>query len=604
MSQDELEVVLEDLYGAGTFDSTGSFSVRADKARAKLANFRLQNPYSYIVHLYSFGYMAGAQEFSYSLGVRKSWLKFRGVNFDPDAWEDIFSYLLLAPQNRLEWAAHELALGLHSGAAAGVKRAVLTYGRRMAVVEGDRVQSRTTTDENPFLSVVLYHRRPFATLFGGLILRRPPPEESVLEEAVTRELWLERLEARRWIRRRQGPPEPPAGAVLNFHDQAGFVALGEADDLGKAQDSEIALSIRGRRFPLFIKFGKGKIVALHTDDTLSLDLSQASPLQNERFLGVRRALMERVGEVRTRLLFEKPEVLTDRERRTLVRQVSRNKRTRAELKEMHTILGLVRFNESRLAALLALEGRLEESAQLLREQLDRAQLPQGLRPDRFLDLAIVEARLGQSSAFKTWNEGYRLMESQYLDRKGHLVAEALESKLLWSTELGQEPAAAWSDWELARELKRHLGPEHPRLAETAERGAYLKWLHGSYEEALNLSVEALLIRVAHLGEGNPACGQALSLKAIAEKKLGLQEARTSARSRLSLMEAVYGPAHPETAASLNLQAWVEEEGESERASEILATAGVAAPAKGRSLVCFRGWFHSRAPWCCCYPLTI
>ena len=123
VSQDELEDVLEDLYGAGTFDSSGSFSVRADKAREKLANFRLQNPYSYIVHLYSFGYMSGAQEFSYSLGVRSSWMKFRGASFDPGMWDDIFSYLLFAPQDSREWAAHELALGLHSGTAAGGKRA-------------------------------------------------------------------------------------------------------------------------------------------------------------------------------------------------------------------------------------------------------------------------------------------------------------------------------------------------------------------------------------------------------------------------------------------------------------------------------------------------
>lgn len=604
VSQDELEDVLEELYGAGTFDSSGSFSVRADKAREKLANFRLQNPYSYIVHLYSFGYMSGAQEFSYSLGVRSSWMKFRGASFDPGMWDDIFSYLLFAPQNSREWAAHELALGLHSGTAAGVKRAVLNYGRRTAVVEGDRVFSRTTTDEDPLLSIVLYHRRPLSSLLSGLILRRPPPEDSVLEEAATSELWLEPLQAGRWIRRHQEPPKPPATAVLNLRDRAGFVALGVGDDLGKAQDSEIALSIRGRRFPLPIKFGKGKIVALHTDDTLSLDLSQSAPLQNDGFLRVRRALMERVGEVRSRLLVERPEVLTDRERRTLVRQVSRNKRTRAELQEAHSTLGMVKFNESRVAALSAMEGRLEESAQLLRDQLDRAGLPQGLRPDRLLDLATVEARLGKSSAFETWNEGYRLMESQHLDRKGHLVAEALESKLLWSSELGQDPEAAWSDWELARELKKHLGPEHPRLAETLERGAYLKWLQGSYEEALNLSVEALLIRIAHQGEGNPACGQALTLKALAEKKLGLQEALKTANLRLSLMEAVYGPDHPETAASLYLQARVEQQGVCERASQILATAGVAAPSEGKSVVCFRGWFHSRAPWCCCYPLEV
>ena len=67
---------------------------------------------------------------------------------------------------------------------------------------------------------------------------------------------------------------------------------------------------------------------------------------------------------------------------------------------------------------------------------------------------------------------------------------------------------------------------------------------------------------------------------------------------------VYGPDHPETAASLYLQARVEQQGVCERASQILATAGVAAPSEGKSEVCFRGWFHSRAPWCCCYPLEV
>lgn len=600
-----MEDVLEDLYGGGTFDSSGSFSVRADKAREKLAGFRLQNPHSYICHLFSFGYMAGAQEFSYSLGLRSSWLKFRGADFDSGIWDDVFGHLLLAPQNELEWAAQELALGLHSGQTAGLKRAVLRYGRRMIEVKGERVWSRTTTDEEPVLSIVLYHRRPLATLLGALLFGLIPPENKILEETVTTELWLDRLRPGQWIRRRRGALEPPDGGVLGTHGPGGFASIGEGDEMGNAQDSEISLSIRGRRFPLSVKFGKGKVVALHTDDFLPLDLSQSAPLQNERLLRARRTIMERVGELRSRLLVERPEVLSDRGRRTLVRQVSRSKRTRAELREAHSVLQLVRFNESRVAALLALEGRLEEAAALLSQQLERGDLPRGLRPDRFLDLATVQARLGKKSAFETWKEGYRLMESQHLDRKGHLVSEALESKLLWSSELGQTQAAAWSDWEMASELKKHLGPEHPRFAETLERGAYLKWTTGSYEEALELSLRALAIRVAHLGEGNPASGQALTLKALAERKLRLlKAARETSERRLSLMQAVYGPDHPETAASLHLQAWVEEQNASERACEILAAAGIATLSEGKNVVCFRGWFHSRAPWCCCYPLEV
>ena len=601
MSQDELEDVLEELYSAGNFDSSGSFRVRADKAREKLAQFRLQNRHAYICHLYSFGFMAGASRFTYSVGLRTTVLKFEGMEVELGMLEDIFSYLMISPQSAMEWAVHELALGLHSGQAAGVKRVVIDSGRWTVTVEGEQIRSRRDATDEPGFALVLHHRRTLGAILGGLLFRKESPEIAVLKEAVTPELWLDKIEPGRWIRRREDSPDPPESAVMGFHTGCGFVALGHS---GSESGDSVVLSIRGRRFPFSMKFGKGKVSAFHVDDTLTLDLSQSFPVYNDRFLQVRRILMDGVAEARTKLLFEKPECLDSRDRRTLVRQVSRSQRTRAELSEARAVLEIVRFNESRIAALSAMRGEFREAAELLRSQLEQAGFPDGLKPGRYLDLATVEASLGEKSAFQTWQRGYELMQAQHSERKGHLVSEALESKLLWSFELGQDFEAAWADWELARDLKKHLGPGHPRTAETLERGAYLKWLAGRPDESLDLAVQALAIRVEHLGEGNPAGGQALALKALAERSSGDEmAARRTASKRLALMLAVYGPDHPESAASHHLQAWTEGQGKSERATEILAAKGVYEPPL-RRLVCFRGWFHSRSPWCCCYPLAI
>jgi hypothetical protein len=604
MEQEELEDVLEELYGAGTFDSSGSFSVRADKAREKLAQFRLENPYSYVVHLFSAAYMAGAESFRISMGLWNSELEFKGARLPVETLKDIFASLLLSPQDAQEWAAHELALGLQSGPVGGLKRATVCSENHQVTVVGEKVEL-SSLEGGSDLRITLTHKRPLGICWNSLVLQKMLPEVQALVAAITPGLITGVVEQRGWKQAYEVSTQPPFDeGLLGISTPNGYVVLGQADGLGKGKDSKIELSIRGRRFNLPAKFGKGRVLALEKSDHLLLNLSQTAPIWSEEFLATRRRLMEQVDELRVRLLLERSDSLSSRDRRTLVRQVSRGQRGRADLEAAQSVLSQITYSEARVAAIKVMQGELNAAEELLSDELERGALPKGLRPVRYFDLATLYARQGESVALETWEKGYKLMEEQHLSRKSHLVSEAIENKLLWLLDLDVDFDSVWADWERASSLKKHLGKEHPRMAVNFERGAYLQWRSGGFEKALELTDKAEEIRVAHLGEGNPAVGQALALRALAANGAGDSKAALgTARRRLSMMRAVYGEEHPETAASLNLISWLETGRGAEQAASILEKRGVAEPFPGKVVVCFRGWFHSRSPWCCCYPLV-
>lgn len=603
VEREELEDVLEDLYGEGSFDSSGSFTLRADKAREKLARFQLENPFSYVVHFYSAGYMAGASSYRLSLGAWTSELEFQGATLPEHVLNDILSYLLISPVTPLEWSAHELALGLQSAPAAGVRKAVITTESCRVEIEDGKVrvgQGRGASG----VTVGLFHQRSLATLWSFWVRGRRLPEMVALESAIVGGQLSGTTRSGDALSVQTDRVNVPPGLVAES-TPGGYIVLGEENGLGSGRDSIVELNIRGRRFCLPVKFGRGRVRALERADSLALNLSQTEPVQTAEYLGIKRRLLDRVGELRSRLLLEHSERLSERDRKTLARQVSRGQRSRGDLDQAVALLSGMPYSESRLAALYAMRGDLTMAEELLQKDLQRSGLPAGLLPVRLLDLATLQARKGETSALDTWYRAFELLVDQHVSRKSHLVSEAIESKLLWLLDIVDEPDRAWAEWEQARDMKRHLGQEHPRMAALFERGSYLRWRMGDHRQALELATTAERIRVSHLGEGNPALGQAITLKSMACHQAGEREpALKLAERRMSMMEAVYGLQHPETAASLNLLSWLESRTGSTRSSQILAKRGIAEPFSGRVVVCFRGWFHSRSPWEISWPLAV
>lgn len=604
---DELEDALEELYQSGSLESTGSFRLSAEKAREKLSQSLFSNPASYILCLYSAGYMAGAQEFHLEVGIASSFLGFKGAHFDKTDLLDIFAHLLIVPESGQDWALKELALGLHTAPTAGVKAIqVRTREGRLVVKDGKTRFVGAVDTALDGVQIVIEHGRALWQSIRAFLNRGHLPELFVLRTSLCPMGKSGTMVSgpHRWAWPNENSKFEPwlVGKV-----ESGVVGLGAQGGLGSGKKSELLLSIRGRAFRERMRAGKERVTAEIRADHLALDLSQSAPLRSSEYLTIRRRITEKVCELREELLLSEEHKISEKERRFLSRQVTRNLRSAGALNKALSILQTMPFSYSRRASVLHLLGRTEQAKALLLESLSRENLPRGLRPSRLFDLAIYQARLKEREAFDTWQKGYDSVVEEHRERKGHLVADALEKKILWLSSHGADTAEAWGLWRQARELKAQLGQEHPRMAVTLELGAALRLAAHEFEEALDLAQRAHSIRLQTTGLGNPAVGPSLSLKALALKDVDSQQAFETALQRWELMQAVYGPEHPETAASHNLLALCSPgpagQEHFSRAHQVFQVAGIPQMEEGRVIVCFRAWFHTRSPWQACWPLT-
>lgn len=602
---DEFEDALEDLYGAGVYDSSGSFSLSAEKAQERLGHHVLLEPHDYVLHLFSAGYMAGAQAFAARLGVFRSELSFSGVRECPASLQDCFDFLLATPRTQQEWILHELGLGCHLAGAAGVKRLVVYWGKSGFVFAGGRKPESLSGSGREGLHIVLDHTLSLGK-FGRYFWGRHRPEADSLHNHVTPDVLDAEVTSgpRSWSWRVKECPwsNPPTQALAVAKIEEGWIALGEGETLGSATGSFIHLCVRGRRFLLPMKFGKGQVRGELRADILALDLSQSGLVQNEQVNGLRLRVLETVSRLRQEMLLEKPSLLSKTDRNTLVRQVSRDWRNRNRLREAQSLLQSVPYQRSKIACLLTLRGEIAEATSLLREDLDEERFPAGLKPGRMLDLATLLALSGDASAFSVWEKAHELFLAQHGQRKSHLVAESLESKLLWAMDLGLETSEAYRLWQEAAELKKPLGARHPRQAATWERGALVFFHQGKFEESVQAAQRAETILAEHHGRSNPIVGSALALEALSLWRLG-EDASKPARQRRELFAKVYGGEHPETIAAESLEALIAgNQMRLQDSRQRLSELGVGS--RQAVIVCFRGWFHTRAQWYCPYPLSI
>jgi hypothetical protein len=612
MADEDLEDVLEEFYGEGTFDSSGVFRLSAEKAREKLADFQLADPYQYVTHIVSAGLMAGATILDVKVGYFRSELWFADARFDPADFQELFSYLMWNPTSDREWALHELAIGAQAASRAQVLELTLSSPRVTPVsLRGGLNLKPLSSDKEQGLRVSVRHRRSLFFLYRSFVKGEPLPEFHRLKTdmATPGIAGTLRQGSRRWsfpsydeVRAHNLSTNPLAQTAV----EGGWVALGEAGGLGVKSRSRLVLYIRGRRYELPLKLIKGQVRAQVQADHLALDLSQSGPLRNAATLQIYQRVSEAAGDLQLQVLTSGEHDLTDRDQRTLARQVARSFRSRGYPRKCLSILERLKFEDSRRASIHCLLGEFELSELMIRKELGDDRLPEGLRPRRLLDLAVIQAHQRQRSALSTWQEGYDILVIQHMARKGHLVAEAVEKKLPWILDLGFTPEAAWQMWEEAFELKLHLGAEHPRMAETYELGSYLMLKMERHKKALEFALRSEEIRGKAAGLGNPVVGQSLVLRALAEWDTEKSEARQTALRRLAMMETVYGPSHPEVAASCNLLALFAEGEKREtlllRAQIILQERNLPVPSPGQVVVCFRGWFHSRSQWDCCWPL--
>ena len=603
----ELDEVLEDLYAAGEFDSTGSFRLSTEKALQKLGKFQLEKPAQYFCHLIAAGLVAGAEAVQVRLGASASTLWFRGAELPKDLLRDPYRHLLETPSNEASWAMRELAIALTSSKAGGVSRVEVSYpGVRQAEWEqGGHLKPLERGIQG--LLVRLTHRywpsRALQLLSGS-----SAPEMRIVKETmcfsgtpVSLEFgwksWSAPSAEDELVEHR--PKEPLAQKKI----EGGEICYGVAGQLGRKSNSAMNLIVRGRRFACRIRLGKAQVWAWIKADHLPLDLSQTAPLKGADFLAVQQRVISAFTELQYELLASEERPLDDYSFREIVRQLARGLRSEGRLPECLNVVSRLPREGSRKAAVLGIMGQFGEAEEILRKEIADGEFPEGLKPSRILDLATVQARLGRREALDTWSRAFELVRSHYSGRKDHLVADSMERKLQWSFEF-EELHKVWKEWEQALELMQHLGMSHRRTCSTLELGSYLSLLRKDYEKALELAAMAQQTRVAVMGAGNPLLGQSLVLRALAEWKLGSADAVETARRRYSMMETVYGKEHPETAASINLLSLVDPGWKERRSSghRILEEKGLWQPQE-EMILCFRGWFHSRSYWYQVVPLT-
>lgn len=581
--------------------------------------------------------MAGATSFEIQLGHFESTLQFPGAHLDRHELTQLFDYLLFTPATRNEWALHELAIGLKASTNAGVELARIEQNQQTILVKSDRceLEDRPSNLEPETLCLRLLHNRPWVDGIWRWLFRGTLPESRELLQSLSfspipGELTQGRLLLQVQANELEKIPVP--APLISGQLEHGWIAVGANGELGKRQPSNLTMVIRGRPFSQNLRLGRGNIQAVIRADDLRLDLSQSGPVQDSRYLAVVRPLTQEIEELRYRWLRDHPSPgPKDKTYRAIARQVVRSLRTKGRLTEALEVCQKAETSPSQLWNLHFVMGRPDEAVAVLQDELKQELSPHSL-DRRYLELATIEGGRGNPVALEYWERAYQSVKQRNQERRPHVVAECEESRLAWLPQFETNGKKLRELWERVLEGKRHLGEQHPRLAPTLELGAWLALQHPllkagkfadelllqirqgalppsqsgpwNYEEALKLAQRAYQIRREHRGEGDPASGRALSLMALSSHLLGSAEPNY-ALQRLSLMSTVYGPKHPDVAASHHLLAAVGQDPAEnlKEGARILAELELPQPEAPNRVVCYRGWFHSRSAWICTLPLT-
>ena len=578
--------------------------------------------------------MAGAESFKINLGHWRSTLTFKGASLPSHQLKEPLEHLFSSPASGVEWALHELAIGLQSAARGGVYKVAVSQGDLSVSIKGDRVRCYQEQSEfSDELRFLIFHRRTVGGFLSNLIRGRQVDEFSVLKENLVVGRGLGRVkcggasfEVSRFVQltpQAVGVESPLAHVVV----PGGWVCLGVDGQLGKGKDSRLVLVVRGRRLQVPLKLGRAQVVACMESYDLHMDISQSAPVRNRNYLEIHRLVNESLLKLQQQALKNRESSLEARDKRILGRQLCRSYRTSGRLQEALILLEEFPLDDSRRAAIHFLMGNLEEAESALNEELNEPDLPPGLRPSRLSDLAMVKAFTDPSRALELWLESHRLVVQQHMERKPHLVSASLEELLSWWPLVDRQNEKAWGLfrkkfsamvpwleeqgspsvwklWEAAESKKRHLGDSHPRQAGTLEIGSWLKLLECDYEMSHELATRAGVIRKECYGPSNPILGRSHALRCLSLLESDSAKAVSLARSRLELMSGLYGEEHPEVGASFGLLAVADSTNRAshlKQSARLLKKAGIEQSDES-PIVCFRGWFHSRSPWGCRMPL--
>ena len=112
-----LKEVLENLERDGVADSKGEFSLDREKARQKMRQFQLADPYRYVLELVQAAVLKGASRIRFDIDADDMRMKFDGEPFTKKDFDQIYASLFVKLDRKPTRARKQLALGLNAAMA-------------------------------------------------------------------------------------------------------------------------------------------------------------------------------------------------------------------------------------------------------------------------------------------------------------------------------------------------------------------------------------------------------------------------------------------------------------------------------------------------------
>lgn len=141
-----LEEVVGDLVSEGFVHSQGQFSLDVRAAREKLANFRLADPYHWVLKMAQAASMLGCKDLQVRVSPQELTLRFEGMQVAFPEFRDAMDSLMLSSKEPRARGLNHLSQTLHSVLQAGGSRLVVRAAQPefSYVFDGSQLWERTT----------------------------------------------------------------------------------------------------------------------------------------------------------------------------------------------------------------------------------------------------------------------------------------------------------------------------------------------------------------------------------------------------------------------------------------------------------------------------
>lgn len=216
-----LESLLAEMRAAGEWDSSGQFTVDADKALEKMRRYQVERPQDFGLWLAAAAVLGGASQFAVTIGVDQLCIEFDGQQFQSGELEQILDQSGTLREGRIG----HLAFALTAALATGPQELILeSYDQRLQIRPGTTRLSRCKGEPAQRLRFLLVREQGQASAWEDLELnylrervpaqllkiavnRKPgagfllPPDLLHEVQLVGENAWLERL-APSGVRRR------------------------------------------------------------------------------------------------------------------------------------------------------------------------------------------------------------------------------------------------------------------------------------------------------------------------------------------------------------------------------------------------------------------